>query len=47
MTHAYFKAMLFLGSGSVIHGMEGRRSQAKGYADDGGAAEVYAVWRPS
>ncbi|NJR69155.1 MAG: NAD(P)H-quinone oxidoreductase subunit 5 [Synechococcales cyanobacterium CRU_2_2] len=22
MTHAYFKAMLFLGSGSVIHGME-------------------------
>lgn len=23
MTHAYFKAMLFLGSGSVIHGMEG------------------------
>ena len=23
MTHAYFKAMLFLGSGSTIHGMEG------------------------
>jgi NAD(P)H-quinone oxidoreductase subunit 5 len=23
VTHAYFKAMLFLGSGSVIHGMEG------------------------
>ena len=23
MTHAYFKAMLFLCSGSVIHGMEG------------------------
>jgi NAD(P)H-quinone oxidoreductase subunit 5 len=23
MTHAYFKAMMFLGSGSVIHGMEG------------------------
>ncbi len=23
MTHAFFKAMLFLGSGSVIHGMEG------------------------
>lgn len=22
MTHAYFKAMMFLGSGSVIHGME-------------------------
>jgi len=22
MTHAYFKTMLFLGSGSVIHGME-------------------------
>jgi len=47
MTHAYFKAMLFLGSGSVIHGMEGSSvttSPSPGYADDGGAAEVYAVY---
>jgi len=39
MTHAYFKTMLFLGSGSVIHGMEGvvgHDQPSPGYADDGG-----------
>jgi len=25
MTHAFFKALLFLGSGSVIHGMSGEQ----------------------
>jgi NAD(P)H-quinone oxidoreductase subunit 5 len=34
MTHAYFKAMLFLGSGSVIHGMEGVVGHDPVYAQD-------------
>ena len=34
MTHAYFKAMLFLGSGSVIHGMEGVVGHNPTYAQD-------------
>jgi NADH-quinone oxidoreductase subunit L len=29
MTHAFFKAMLFLGSGSVIHGMSGEQDMRK------------------
>ncbi|MBW4695029.1 MAG: NAD(P)H-quinone oxidoreductase subunit 5 [Lyngbya sp. HA4199-MV5] len=34
MTHAYFKAMLFLGSGSVIHGMEHVVGHDPAYAQD-------------
>jgi NAD(P)H-quinone oxidoreductase subunit 5 len=34
MTHAYFKAMLFLDSGSVIHGMEGVVGHDPTYAQD-------------
>jgi NAD(P)H-quinone oxidoreductase subunit 5 len=34
MTHAYFKAMLFLGSGSVIHGMEEAVGHDPAYAQD-------------
>ncbi len=34
MTHAYFKAMLFLGSGSVIHGMEEVVGHNPTYAQD-------------
>ncbi|MEM8809913.1 MAG: NAD(P)H-quinone oxidoreductase subunit 5 [Cyanobacteria bacterium P01_G01_bin.38] len=34
MTHAYFKAMLFLGSGSVIHGMEEVVGHNPVYAQD-------------
>ncbi|NJP08892.1 MAG: NAD(P)H-quinone oxidoreductase subunit 5 [Leptolyngbyaceae cyanobacterium RU_5_1] len=34
MTHAYFKAMMFLGSGSVIHGMEGVVGHNPAYAQD-------------
>jgi NADH-quinone oxidoreductase subunit L len=37
MTHAFFKALLFLGSGSVIHAMGGSRIAA-----DGRPAENYA-----
>jgi len=47
MTHAYFKAMLFLGSGSVIHGMEGVVGHDPAPAQDMrmmGAVEVYAVY---
>jgi NADH-quinone oxidoreductase subunit L len=29
MTHAFFKALLFLGSGSVIHAMGGSRTCGK------------------
>ena len=32
LTHAFFKALLFLGSGSVIHGMEhGHHEAAHGH----------------
>jgi len=43
---AYFKAMLFLGSGSVIHGMEGvvGHDQPQPRIWWMGAAEVYAVY---
>jgi NAD(P)H-quinone oxidoreductase subunit 5 len=34
MTHAYFKAMLFLGSGAVIHGMEDVVGHDPAYAQD-------------
>lgn len=34
MTHAFFKAMLFLGSGAVIHGMEGVVGHDSAYAQD-------------
>ncbi|HEY9737241.1 MAG TPA: NAD(P)H-quinone oxidoreductase subunit 5 [Trichocoleus sp.] len=34
MTHAYFKAMLFLGSGSVIHSMESVVGHDPAYAQD-------------
>ncbi len=34
MTHAFFKAMLFLGSGSVIHGMESAVGHDAAYAQD-------------
>jgi NAD(P)H-quinone oxidoreductase subunit 5 len=34
VTHAYFKAMLFLGSGSVIHGMEAVVGHNPAYAQD-------------
>jgi len=34
MTHAYFKAMMFLGSGSVIHGMESVVGHDPAYAQD-------------
>jgi len=47
MTHAYFKAMLFLGSGSVIHGMEGVVGHDPALAQDMrmmGLVEVYAVY---
>ena len=29
MTHAFFKALLFLGAGSVIHGMSGEQDVQK------------------
>ena len=41
LTHAFFKALLFLGSGSVIHGMEhgvlhtGRAYRSAGHAQHG------------
>nr|HMT21933.1 proton-conducting transporter membrane subunit [Promineifilum sp.] len=38
ITHAFFKALLFLGSGSVIHGMEhGHHEIAHGHDDEHGA----------
>ena len=38
MTHAFFKALLFLGSGSVIHGMHGEQDMRK----MGGSEEAHA-----
>ena len=35
MTHAFFKALLFLGSGSVIHGVEHGHHHAHEHADEG------------
>ncbi len=37
-THAFFKALLFLGAGSVIHGMR----RQTGHAPDGRFEEVHA-----
>ena len=34
LTHAFFKALLFLGSGSVIHGMEHGHEHAHGHGHD-------------
>ncbi len=34
LTHAFFKALLFLGSGSVIHGMEHGHEHVQGHGDD-------------
>ena len=34
MTHAFFKALLFLGSGSIIHGMEHGAHEAHDHASD-------------
>ena len=45
VTHAFFKALLFLGSGSVIHGMEhgvlhtGEHSRSAGYVQHGRPAQ--------
>ena len=45
VTHAFFKALLFLGSGSVIHGMEhgvlhtGEHDRPAGYVQHGRAAQ--------
>ena len=41
LTHAFYKALLFLGAGSVIHG-DGRRA---GHQDDGGARASHAAHR--
>ncbi len=38
ITHAFFKALLFLGAGSVIHGC----ARGAGHSQHGRAAEVYA-----
>jgi len=32
ITHAFFKACLFLGSGAVIHGLHGRAGHRAGWA---------------
>jgi len=44
MTHAYFKAMLFLGSGSVIHGMEESSVTPRDMQDMMEGLQVYAVY---
>jgi len=42
LTHAFFKALLFLGSGSVIHGMEHGHHEGHGHGDTvtGGQGDV-------
>jgi len=40
ITHAFFKALLFLGSGSVIHGMEHGHHVAHGHHDHGHEAHA-------
>lgn len=42
LTHAFFKALLFLGSGSVIHGMEGTRAIEEIHHHDEYAAQQTA-----
>ncbi len=43
LTHAFFKALLFLGSGSVIHGVEHGHHHLHGHADHGHADEHHAT----
>ncbi|HYN89749.1 MAG TPA: NADH-quinone oxidoreductase subunit L, partial [Ardenticatenaceae bacterium] len=50
LTHAFFKALLFMGSGSVIHGMEHGVHAAHGHAEHGtthltshGSTDVHAA----
>ncbi len=42
LTHAFFKALLFLGSGSVIHAMEATPAIEKIHHDDEYAAQQTA-----
>jgi NADH-quinone oxidoreductase subunit L len=42
LTHAFFKALLFLGSGSVIHGMEHGHHEVEGHGHAGAKAEEHA-----
>lgn len=42
LTHAFFKALLFLGSGSVIHGVEHGHQHVTGHHHHGDPAKVYA-----
>jgi NADH-quinone oxidoreductase subunit L len=42
LTHAFFKALLFLGSGSVIHGVEHGHAHVTGHHHHGDPAKVYA-----
>jgi NADH-quinone oxidoreductase subunit L len=42
LTHAFFKALLFLGSGSVIHGVEHGHQHVTGHHDHGDPAKTYA-----
>jgi NADH-quinone oxidoreductase subunit L len=42
LTHAFFKALLFLGSGSVIHGMEHGHHEVEGHGHAGAEAEEHA-----
>jgi NADH-quinone oxidoreductase subunit L len=47
LTHAFFKALLFLGSGSVIHGMEhGHHEAAHGHHEHAGDAHATEVFNP-
>ncbi len=41
MTHAFFKGLLFLGAGAVMHGLHGELD----YAPDGRPAQVHADHR--
>ncbi len=41
LTHAFFKALLFLGSGSVIHGVEHGHAHITGHGHHGDPAQVY------
>ena len=45
LTHAFFKALLFLGSGSVIHGVEHGFHHAHEHADEHGEKENRAIER--
>lgn len=45
LTHAFFKALLFLGSGSVIHGMEHGHHESVGVSEHEGMGEHASVDR--